>query len=309
MCLSIVGSAPDCTLVLTINFAYIPLMKFIIINGAGNRFGVFDARNQIRGRSSFTMTPDLAKATAAKNGVIGALGADQIIVMRDAKSKTADVFMEIWNADGNEVDACGNASRCIPWLLMQETGRDQITLETNAGLLHTTRMGEFSVAVDMGEPKLEWQQIPLKEYMDTHVIDVKVGPIDAPILARPGAVNMGNPHCVFFVENAEETAVDKVGPMIEFHPLFPEQCNVGFAEIRSPTEIRLRVWERGVGITQACGTGACAALVAAHRQSRTERSANIIMDGGTLQIDWRKSDNHVIMTGPVELEFEGELEI
>ncbi|MCF6219697.1 MAG: diaminopimelate epimerase [Robiginitomaculum sp.] len=284
-------------------------MKFMILNGAGNRFGVFDAR----GRPGFAMTSELAKATAAKGGVMGARGADQIIVMRAPKSAQvdklqADVFMEIWNADGGQVDACGNASRCIPWLVMVETGRDAILLETNAGLLQTTRTGEFSVAVDMGEPRLDWTEIPLKEYMDTHVIDVKVGPIDAPILARPGAVNMGNPHCVFFVENVEETAVDKIGPMIEFHPLFPQQCNVGFAEIRSRNEIRLRVWERGVGITKACGTGACAALVAAHRQSRTDRSASVIMDGGTLHIEWRETDNHVIMTGPVELEFEGKLD-
>lgn len=280
-------------------------MKFMILNGAGNRFGVFDAR----GRPGFVMTPELAKATATKGGVMGKLGADQIIVMRAPKSADAVVFMEIRNADGREVDACGNASRCIPWVVMNETGRGTVMLETNAGLLQTTRKGEFSVAVDMGEPKLEWDEIPLKEYMDTHVVDVKVGPIDAPVLARPGAVNMGNPHCVFFVESAADTAVDKIGPMIEFHPLFPEQCNVGFAEIRSRSEIRLRVWERGVGITKACGTGACAALVAANRQSRTERSANIVMDGGTLHIEWRETDNHVIMTGPVELEFEGELQV
>lgn len=277
----------------------------MILNGAGNRFGVFDARTRL----SFAMTPDLAKATAAKGGVMGALGADQIIVMRTPQSEGSDVFMEIWNADGGEVDACGNASRCIPWLIMNETGRNAIVLETNAGFLQTTRKGEFSVAVDMGAPRLKWDEIPLKEYMDTHVIDVKVGPIDAPILSCPGAVSMGNPHCVFFVDDADKTAVEKIGSMIEFHPLFPEQCNVGFAEIRGPNEIRLRVWERGVGITKACGTGACAALVAAHRQGRTERSANIIMDGGTLHIDWRESDNHVIKTGPVELEFTGELDV
>lgn len=276
----------------------------MIMNGAGNRFGVFDAREH----PSFAMRSDLAKATAAKDGPMGKLGADQIIVMRQPKSDSADIFMEIWNADGSEVDACGNASRCIPWLMMVETGRGEITLETNAGMLLTTRISEDQVAVDMGKPHLEWDEIPLKEYMDTHVVDVKVGPIDAPILARPGAVNMGNPHCVFFVDNADETAVDKIGPMIEFHPLFPEQCNVGFAEVRNRTEIRLRVWERGVGITKACGTGACAALVAAHRQNRTDRKAHIIMDGGDLHIDWRVSDDHVIMTGPVELEFEGELD-
>ena len=277
----------------------------MIMNGAGNRFGVFDAREH----PSFAMRSDLAKATAAKDGPMGELGADQIIVMRQPKSDSADIFMEIWNADGGEVDACGNASRCIPWLVMVETGRGEITLETNAGMLLTTRISKDQVAVDMGKPHLEWDEIPLKEYMDTHVVDVKVGPIDAPILARPGAVNMGNPHCVFFVDNADETAVDKIGPMIEFHPLFPEQCNVGFAEVRNRNEIRLRVWERGVGITKACGTGACAALVAAHRQKRTDRKARIIMDGGDLHIDWRAVDDHVIMTGPVELEFEGELDV
>ena len=275
------------------------------MNGAGNRFGVFDAR----AKPDFTMREDLARSIAAKKGPMGEKGADQIIIVRAAKNPEADVFMEIWNAEGFEVDACGNASRCIPWLLMNEKGVEKVTLETNAGLLYTERKGENRVAVDMGAPRLEWDQIPLKEYMDTRVIDVKVGPIDDPVLARPGAVSMGNPHCVFFIDNAETIAADKIGPMIEYHPLFPEQANVGFAEVRSQNEIRLRVWERGVGLTLACGTGACAALVAAHRQSRTGRKANVIMDGGVLEIDWRESDDHVIKTGPVELEHDGELSL
>ena len=273
------------------------------MNGAGNRFGVFDAR----GHEGFTMTEAHAIATAKKDGPMGPLGADQIIIMRPPKSGEADVFMEIWNAQGFEVDACGNASRCIPWLFMKESGKDKTVLQTNAGLLQTKRTGALAVSVDMGAPKLEWNEIPLKEYMDTRVVDVKVGPIDAPLLARPGAVNMGNPHCVFFVENAEKVAAEKIGPMIEFHPLFPQQANIGFAEIRSASEIRLRVWERGVGLTKACGTGACAALVAAHRQSRTGRKADVIMDGGALQIEWQEDNNHVIMNGPVALEFEGRL--
>ncbi len=273
------------------------------MNGAGNRFGVFDAR----GHEGFTMTEAHAIATAKKDGPMGPLGADQIIIMRPPKSGEADVFMEIWNAQGFEVDACGNASRCIPWLFMKESGKDKTVLQTNAGLLQTKRTGALAVSVDMGAPKLEWNEIPLKEYMDTRVVDVKVGPIDAPLLARPGAVNMGNPHCVFFVENAEKVASEKIGPMIEFHPLFPQQANIGFAEIRSASEIRLRVWERGVGLTKACGTGACAALVAAHRQSRTGRKADVIMDGGALQIEWQEDNNHVIMNGPVALEFEGRL--
>jgi diaminopimelate epimerase len=280
-------------------------MRFLIMNGAGNRFGVFDARD----KPGFAMTEKLAKSVAAQNGPMGAKGADQIIIMRSPKSDQADIFMEIWNQAGFEVDACGNASRCIPWLVMEETGKDKITLETNAGLLFTERKGPHLVAVDMGKPKLDWTEIPLKEYMDTHVVDVKVGPIDNPILSRPGAVNMGNPHCVFFVDNAETIAADKIGPMIEFHPLFPEQANVGFAQIRGEDEIRLRVWERGAGLTHACGTGACAALVAAHRQRRTGRKASVEMDGGTLEIEWRESDDHVIKTGPVELEYEGELAV
>lgn len=273
------------------------------MNGAGNRFGVFDARV----KPSFVMTEALAKSVAGKKGPMGEKGADQIIIMRRPKSEQADIFMEIWNHAGFEVDACGNASRCIPWLIMEETGKDKIALETNAGLLHVERKGPRQVSVDMGAPRLDWTEIPLKEYMDTHVVDVKVGPIDNPILARPGAVNMGNPHCVFFVDNAETIAADKIGPMIEFHPLFPDQANVGFAEIRARDDIRLRVWERGAGLTQACGTGACAALVAAHRQGRTGRKASIEMDGGVLEIEWRESDDHVIKTGPVELEYEGEL--
>ena len=275
------------------------------MNGAGNRFGIFDAR----GHPDFIMDTERARSTAAKNGIMGALGGDQIIVIRPPSAPKADVFMEIWNADGGQVDACGNASRCIPWLVMNETGKNALVLQTNAGLLTTARIGAMKIAVDMGVPKLDWQDIPLKEYMDTRVIDVKVGPIDAPILSRPGAVNMGNPHCVFFVDSADDIAADKIGPMIEFHPLFPEQANIGFAEIRSASEIRLRVWERGAGLTQACGTGACAALVAAHRQGRTGRIANIIMDGGTLHIEWRAADDHVIMTGPVELEFDGHLDL
>ena len=157
----------------------------------------------------------------------------------------------------------------------------------------------------MGAPKLEWQQIPIKEAMHTHHMDIKVGPIDDPVLYNPGAVSMGNPHCVFFVEDFERAKPEKVGPMIEYHPLFPQQANVGFARIDGRNKIRLRVWERGVGMTLACGTGACAAVVAAVRQKRTERKVEVVVDGGVLQIDWREEDDHVIMTGPVEVEFEG----
>lgn len=279
-------------------------MKFLIMNGAGNRFAVFDAR----GQAGFFLSEDKVKSICAPgSAAMGPLGADQLIIMRAPKSDGADVFMEIWNQQGFEVDACGNATRCIAWLYMRESGRDNMVLETNAGLLLCALAGDMRVAVDMGPPRLEWQQIPIKEAMHTHHMDIKVGPIDDPILYNPGAVNMGNPHCVFFVDDFEKAKPDRVGPMIEFHPLFPEQANVGFARIDGPDKIRLKVWERGVGMTLACGTGACAAVVAAVRQKRTDRHVSVIVDGGVLDIEWRESDDHVIMTGPVELESEGAL--
>ena len=272
------------------------------MNGAGNRFAVFDAR----GQEGFTLSEDKVKAICKPgSSVMGEKGADQLIIIRAPKSSGADAFMEIWNQQGFEVDACGNATRCISWLYMRDANVDSMVLETNAGLLLCAAAGENQVAVDMGPPKLEWDQIPLSEIMHTHHIDVKIGPIDNPILHNPGAVSMGNPHCVFFVDDFTAAKPDKVGPMIEFHPLFPEQVNVGFAKIVSKDKIRLKVWERGVGMTLACGTGACAAVVAAVRQTRTKRKVEVEVDGGTLFIEWRESDDHVIMTGPVELESEG----
>ncbi len=276
------------------------------MNGAGNRFGIFDARDK-SAAPPLTLNADMVQNLAEKGGAMGPKGADQIIGMRP--SDRADVFMEIWNADGREVGACGNATRCIAWLVMRENGRDMARIATKAGVLLAKNGSDGFIEVDMGTPKLNWDEIPLQKYLDTRVIDVKVGPIDAPVLARPGAVNMGNPHCVFFVENAETVAADKIGPMIEFHPLFPKQCNVGFAEVRAKDKIRLHVWERGAGLTKACGTGACAALVAAHRQRRAGRKARIIMDGGDLFVHWREDDDHVLLSGPVELENEGELKI
>ena len=274
------------------------------MNGAGNRFAVFDARKQ----SGFVLSPEKVKAICKPgSSVMGEKGADQLIIIRDPKSSGADAFMEIWNQKGFEVDACGNATRCVGWLYMRDEGVDSMVLETNDGLLLCAMAGDTQVAVDMGPPKLDWKQIPLKESMHTHHVDVKLGPIDNPVLHNPGAVNMGNPHCVFFVEDFERAKPDKVGPMIEFHPLFPEQVNVGFAMIEAADKIRLKVWERGVGMTLACGTGACAAVVAAVRQKRTDRKVEVEVDGGTLFIEWRESDDHVIMTGPVELESEGSI--
>ena len=252
------------------------------MNGAGNRFAVFDARHA----PNFVIGEEKVKTICAPgSSVMGDKGADQLIIIRAPKSAGADVFMEIWNQQGFQVDACGNATRCIAWLHMRDIDTNSVVLETNDGLLLCAAAGDHQVAVDMGPPKLEWQQIPLKEVMHTHHIDVKIGPIDNPVLHNPGAVNMGNPHCVFFVDDFEQAKPDKVGPMIEYHPLFPEQVNVGFAIVEQKDKIRLKVWERGVGMTLACGTGACAAVVAAVRQKRTDRKVEVEVDGGMLVIE------------------------
>jgi diaminopimelate epimerase len=215
--------------------------------------------------------------------------------------------MGVWNADGSEVGACGNAARCVGWLLMEEAGSDEAAFATASEALRVWRAGDRRVTVDMGEPKLGWRQIPLAEQMDdTRFIDIKLGPIDKPVLWGPSAVNMGNPHCIFFVDDAERQALDRFGPMIENHPLFPERTNVAVAEVRGDHLIRLRVWERGAGITKACGTAACAALVAANRRRLTARKATILLDGGPLAVEWGE-DTHVRMTGPLAFEFDGVL--
>ncbi len=270
---------------------------FLKMNGAGNDFVVVEARRQ-----PFAPSPAQVRAIADRGG---ASGCDQLIAIEP--STRADAFMRIWNADGGQVDACGNASRCVGWLLMQERGLDQVRLETNAGVIDVRRAGPERVTVDMGAPRLRWDEIPLAEDMDTRGIELQVGPIDDPILHTPGCVSMGNPHVVFFVGDAEQAPVAEVGPLIEHHRLFPEGVNVGFAQIKAPDRIRLRVWERGAGLTKACGTGACAALVAAHRRGLTGRRATLELDGGDLVIEWREADDHVLMTGPVAVEYKGEL--
>jgi len=206
-----------------------------------------------------------------------------------------------------EIDACGNGSRCVGLLLMQASGRDDAAFETRAGLLTALKADGGKVSVDMGKPGLRWDQIPLAEAMDTRGIELQVGPIDNPHLHTPGCVSMGNPHVVFFVPDVDTAPVRQVGSMIEHHLLFPEGVNVGFAQVKARDRIRLRVWERGAGLTKACGTGACAALVAASRRGLSDRKATLELDGGDLVIEWRTEDDHVIMTGPAELDFAGTL--
>jgi diaminopimelate epimerase len=266
-------------------------MKLFLMNGLGNTIALLDARNR-----PADLTEGRVQALAR------ATNFDQLMVLEPPRDSLADLFTAIWNADGSTVAACGNGARCVAWHVMEETGTPGLVMQTEAGFLAASRAGPMAISIDMGEPGLDWTQIPLSERMDTIRIELQVGPQDAPVLWGPGAVSMGNPHCVFFVDNAETAPVEKIGPMIEWHPLFPERCNVGFAQILAPDRIRLRVWERGVGLTKACGTGACAALVAAVRRRLCDRRAVLALDGGELVIEWRNADNHVIMTGPVEFD-------
>ena len=215
---------------------------FLKMNGLGNDFVVVEARTA-------PFRPEAAEARAIADRDAG-IGCDQIVSIEPSPGQGGDAFMRIWNADGGEVEACGNATRCVGWLLMEASGRDRAVIDTVVGPLVASRAGERRVAVDMGAPRLDWRDIPLAEEMDTRGIELQVGPIDDPVLHTPGCVSMGNPHVVFFVPDAEAAPVTEVGPMIEHHHLFPERANVGFAQIKSPDRIRLRVWERGAGLTK-----------------------------------------------------------
>jgi len=268
---------------------------FLKMNGLGNDFVVVEAR-------SAPFSPTAAEVRAIADRASG-VGCDQLISIEAAPD--VDARVRFWNADGEEVSACGNGTRCVGWLLMQSSGKDQILIETKAGRLGATRAGERLVSVDMGAPRLEWAEIPLAEPHDTRALELLLS--DHPALAEPpGCVSMGNPHVVFFVADVDTAPVAEAGPLIERHPLFPEHVNVGFAQVKDRGRIRLRVWERGAGLTKACGTGACAALVAAVRRELTDRSAVMELDGGELFIEWR-DDGHVVMTGPAAVDFAGEL--
>jgi diaminopimelate epimerase len=266
---------------------------FIKMHGLGNDFVVIDAR-----QDPFRLDDASARAIADRRSGVGC---DQLIVMEPPSVEAADVFMRIRNADGGEVEACGNATRCVAALVMAERGSERCTVETSAGLLVARSLGPAQVAVDMGEARLGWREIPLAREMDTLHLD-----LSADGLADPVGVNIGNPHAVFFVADAEAVDLARLGPSLEHDPLFPERANIGVAEVSGADRLRLRVWERGVGLTRACGTGACAAAVAAHRRGLTGRKVEVTLDGGPLALEWRE-DGHVIMTGPVATAFRGVL--
>ena len=268
--------------------------KFIKMHGLGNDFVILDARDQAIG-----LNAEHVRALADRNTGVGC---DQVIIIEPAHNKAADAFMRIYNADGGKVMACGNASRCVASLLMDETGKTSLTLETGAGLLEAQSAAGENITVDMGPANLDWQDIPLAKEADTLHLRFSRGALKDPV-----AVNVSNPHAVFFVDDADAIDLETLGPEIEHHPFFPERTNVEAAQVLSPSQIRLRVWERGAGITQACGTGACATLIAAHRRRLTDRKASIILDGGPLDIEWLEN-NHVMMTGPVAISFTGTID-
>jgi diaminopimelate epimerase len=269
-------------------------LGFTKMHGLGNDFVVIDARG--RAADAAFIGPDAARAIAERHTGVGC---DQLIIVEDAPDSSADVFMRIRNADGSEVSACGNATRCIGALLMDETGRDSVRIRTAADLLHASRADGGLVTVDMGTPRFGWDEIPLLAEHDTLHLPLSLGP-----LRDPAAASMGNPHATFFVGDAELVPLSVLGPELERDPIFPERANIAVAEMRRPDRMRLRVWERGAGITLACGTGACAAVANAHRRGLSARKVTVTMDGGDLVIDWR-DDGRIYMTGPAVTAFTG----
>jgi len=272
------------------------MTPFYKMHGLGNDFVVFDGRE-----NGLVLDENAARAIADRRRGVGC---DQVIVIERPNSG-GEAFMRIYNSSGDEVEACGNAARCVARLLMEEKHKPFVTIDTRGGLLVCQESEADLVTIDMGAPGLAWNEIPLTREMDTAAIPLLLE--NQEFIAT--AVSMGNPHCVIFTENAERVPLGKLGPEIEHHKFFPVRTNVEFVQALTPERLRMRVWERGAGITQACGTGACAALVAACRRGLSPRAADIVLDGGVLNIVWRAEDDHVLMTGPTSLSFTGELDL
>ena len=271
------------------------MVPFRKMHGLGNDFVVLDARAQ-----ALPITP--ARAAAIADRRFG-VGCDQFIVM-EPPPDGADVFMRIRNPDGSEAGACGNATRCIASLVADERGADRVVVRTIAGDLPVERLPGGLWRADMGPARLGWQDVPLAKAADTLHLPIALGP-----LSDPAACSMGNPHATFFVDELDALDIPVLGPALERHPIFPDRANIGFAQILSPEHIRLVIWERGAGLTLACGSGACATIVNAARRGLTGRRARITMPGGDLDMEWREADGHVLMTGPVATAFTGSLEI
>ncbi|VAW10066.1 Diaminopimelate epimerase, partial [hydrothermal vent metagenome] len=271
-------------------------IAFCKMNGLGNDFVIVDARAH-----DVPLTRDLIRKVSDRTTGIGC---DQFIRIEPSDRQNVDAFMRIWNADGGEVEACGNATRCVAWGLLEESGAQTVAIDTSAGILHC-RAGPtpMNFTVDMGAPRFGWQDIPLAEpFADTRAIELQIGPIDAPVLHSPSVVNVGNPHAIFWVDDVKAHDLETFGPLLENHPVFPDRANISLAQVTARNAITLKVWERGVGLTRACGTAACAVAAAAARKGLTERQVTVTLPGGPLGIEWREDDDHIEMTGPVEME-------
>ncbi|MBI4275219.1 MAG: diaminopimelate epimerase [Rhizobiales bacterium] len=270
---------------------------FTKMNGIGNVIVVVDMR-----RAPAVITSTDARAVAQPGGV----PFDQLMALYPPRMAGTDSFVRIFNSDGSEAGACGNGMRCIASLLTAETGKDTLAFETQAGRLDCWKADGGLFTVDMGKPRFAWNEIPLaEEFRDTRAIELQVGPIDKPILHSPSVVSMGNPHAIFWVDDVEAYDLKKIGSLLERHPIFPERANISLAAVKTPDHIVIRTWERGAGLTKACGSAACAVVVAAARLKKAGRKVRVTLPGGDLTIEWRASDDHVLMTGPVTFEYEG----
>jgi diaminopimelate epimerase len=273
---------------------------FVKMNGLGNEIVVLDLRT-----APVPVTAAEARAIARP----GAVPFDQLMALYPPRTTGTEALVRIFNSDGSEAGACGNGMRCIAALVSKATGKTNFAFETPAGPI-ACEIGPApgTITVDMGPPRLRWDEIPLaEEFRDTRAIELQIGPIDKPVLHSPSAVSMGNPHVIFWVDDVAAHDLARFGPMLENHPIFPERANISLAQVAGPDHLIVRTWERGAGLTRACGSAACAAAVAAVRTKRTGRKIRVTLPGGDLQIEWRESDNHVLMSGPVEFEFEGKL--
>ena len=274
--------------------------SFVKMNGAGNEIVVVDLR-----AGAGKIAPEEARAAASPAGA----PYDQLMALYPPRTPGTDAFIRIYNNDGSEAGACGNGMRCVASIVADATGRDALTFETAAGLLNCWKGEGGLFTVDMGKPRFGWNEIPLaEEFRDTRAIELQIGPIDKPVLHSPAVVSMGNPHAIFWVDDVNAYDLARLGPMLENHPIFPERANITLAHIADREHIIIRTWERGAGLTKACGSAACATAVAAARLRRTERKVRVTLPGGELTIEWRASDDHVLMTGPVEFEFEGKFD-
>jgi len=270
------------------------------MNGLGNEIVVVDLRGR---RQAF------GPAQAAAAGGCRAAHFDQMMVLEDPRTPGTEAYVRIFNADGSEVAACGNGMRCVGWAVAHDTGRRALRFETGAGVLDVSVADTGCITVDMGEPRFGWRDIPLSEPADdTRAVALQVGPADGQLPGAPSVVNVGNPHAIFWVDDVEAWDLGRIGPVLEHHPIFPERANISLARPTSPAALTLRTWERGAGLTRACGSAACAAAVCAARMGRTGRQVEVTLPGGALAIEWR-GDGHILMTGPVEVEHEGVLDL